>query len=340
MDEKKKKEAISILENIFCFAHDSKILVSNDVIQAVLLGINCDLRHVNRGLIFSGHIDTVPVRDRYSYDKTCFYGRGTSDMKGFFPCLKRAFETIDLNSIKIPLIVVVTFDEEINNKGVSAIKDYLLINRLTPKYCIVGEPTLSSCALSNYGCYDMVITIEGTEGHISNENSHNCFDALLKSWFFLDSIKKKYGQTTIKITLVQGGEELNVSPAECKLGFQIRTMDYQNVLSICDELKTTPHWNGEFMVLESCDTNLPPFQNFDSYLAKIVRKHNGARNFVFPATTEAGCFQDIGIDTVICGPGDIGLAHTSYECIHYSDMNYYTMLLIKIIHELNKEYNN
>lgn len=338
MDEEKKLAVINVLKEMFEFARTSKVLTVSDTIQAVLFGINCDLEQANNSLVFSGHIDTVPVKKDYSIDKDCFYGRGTADMKSFFSCLKKTFEAIDLNTISIPLIVAVSFDEETNNNGISAIKNYIACSRFKPRYCIVGEPTLSSCALSNHGCYDIIVTITGVEHHISNSQECDCFDTLLKALRLLDLIKKKYKQTEIKITFVHGGEKLNVVPAECKFGFQVRTMDYQNVIWICDEFRLKLKGNGNSVTLERLDNELPPFQNYNSHLASVVCKHNEGLISNFPATTEAGGYQALGIDTVICGPGDIQLAHTPHECIYFSDMSNYVMVLTKVISELNTEH--
>lgn len=340
MDEEKKLTAINVLKEMFSFAQTSIVLSARGATQAILLGINCDLNQIDEGIVFSGHIDTVPIRNDYCIDNDLFYGRGTSDMKAFFPCLKKVFQAIDLSSITLPIVVAVSFDEETNNKGISAISDYFVQNKLNPNYCIVGEPTSSSCALSNYGCYDIIVSIVGVEGHIINEDKRSGFDTLFEVLCFLNAIKQKYSQTIIKTTFVHGGEESNVLPAECKLGFQVRTMDFKNVLSICGDLETILNEDSNSASVNICDTNLPPFQNYDSCLAKIVCKHNGARNCDFPATTEAGVLQNLNIDTVICGPGDFQTAHTSYEHISCLDMEKYVALLTKVVKELNNKMDN
>lgn len=338
MDEEEKRYVVALLKDIFNFSKTVEVLQEKGVIYAVLFGINCNLYDVKDSVLFSGHIDTVPGRKACFCDDTCLFGRGTSDMKSFFPCLKRTFENLGLTTIDIPLIVAISFDEEVGNKGIKAIKNYLLENRCIPKYCIVGEPTSSSCSLSSFGCYDKVVTIKCTEHHIINNSESDCFDVLLSALYFLNSTKNNYEETSIKITFINGGERKNVSPAECVFGFQIRTMNYRNVISICESFENFFSDTNHVVVLENCDTDLPPFENSDSLLANIVRKYNGNSISIFHATTEAGEYHALGIDTVICGPGDILLAHTPNEHINYSDMINYVQLMVKVLEQLNQKY--
>ncbi len=338
MDGNKKELISCILKDFFGFAKTSQVLYTGDSISAMLFGINCDLMTASNGLVFSGHIDTVPSNAKYAFDDFCFCGRGTSDMKSFFPCLKEIFKNIDVKGIRIPIIVAVSFDEETSNKGISAIKEYLLDNNIKHRYCIVGEPTSSTYSLSSYGCYDFDITIKGEESHVSNKGKHNAIDDLLKCMNALKRMASSYDATTVKITYVRAGETLNVSPSACRLGFQIRTLNIENVTAICDHLSSLMSADGVVMSLVKCNNDLPPFLNPDSYVGKILGNNNGASHIDFPATTEAGGFQELGIDTVICGPGDIKLAHRADEHIYYSDMKEYNLLIEKCIQILNLEY--
>lgn len=338
MDDDKKNTIIYILKDFFGFAKTFQVLYHEGSVCAIIFGINCDINTACNGLIFSGHIDTVLNKGEYMYDDTCFYGRGTSDMKSFFSCLKNVFENLDFQKIKIPMIVIVSFDEETNNKGISSIKEYLLRNGIKHKFCIVGEPTLSACSLSSFGCYDFGITIEGREGHICNNENLNAIDDLLKCVKILNSFKNRYQKTIIKITYVHAGNELNVSPDICKLGFQIRTLNTESVDIVCKELMASMNSMGIYAIINNFNTGLPPFGNRNSYIAEIVKNNNGGRIIDFPASTEAGVFQDLGIDTVICGPGNIRMAHAINEHIYYSDMYKYKILLEKCIEEINRQY--
>ena len=317
MDEEKKLTAINVLKEMFSFAQTSIVLSARNAVQAVLFGINCDLKNFNGGLVLSGHIDTVPIRNDYCMDKNCFYGRGTADMKGFFPCIKKALSSIGVKNMTLPIMIAITFDEETGNGGISAIRDFFVVNNISLKYCIVGEPTSSACALVSYGCYDFIIKIKGVECHISNQETQNVVTDTLICLNFLDSIKKDYGRTVIKTTFINGGDTLNVSSSEYTVGYQIRTMDTTKLTKINNDIENFLTKNGIVYFIQNNNTDLIPFENINSKFAKKLLINNGNRSMDFFATTEAGYYQLLGADTVICGPGDCRLAHTVNEFIFY-----------------------
>jgi len=64
---------------------------------------------------------------------------------------------------------------------------------------------------------------------------------------------------------------------------------------------------GEVVGLTPCDAN---------EAAEIAQALTGANGSdVVPFGTEAGLFQSIGMDAVVCGPGDIAQAHKPDEFI-------------------------
>ena len=77
------------------------------------------------GLLLAGHTDTVPF-DAGRWQKDPFklteesdriYGLGTIDMKGFFVFIAEALQHINLKSLKKPLRILATADEETSMAG-------------------------------------------------------------------------------------------------------------------------------------------------------------------------------------------------------------------------------
>jgi acetylornithine deacetylase len=59
----------------------------------------------------------------------------------------------------------------------------------------------------------------------------------------------------------------------------------------------------------------------DSPAAELVRRLTGANESIGLAfATEAGQFQEIGIDAIVCGPGSIEQAHQPDEFIELSQL--------------------
>lgn len=72
------------------------------------------------GLLLAGHTDTVPFDDgRWTRDPFTLtehdnklYGLGTADMKGFFAFILDALRDVDVTTLKKPLYILATADEE------------------------------------------------------------------------------------------------------------------------------------------------------------------------------------------------------------------------------------
>ncbi|MDK6810645.1 M20/M25/M40 family metallo-hydrolase, partial [Ligilactobacillus agilis] len=81
--------------------------------------------HGAGGLLLAGHTDTVPFDDgRWTRDPFTLtehdnklYGLGTADMKGFFAFILDALRDVDVTTLKKPLYILATADEETSMAG-------------------------------------------------------------------------------------------------------------------------------------------------------------------------------------------------------------------------------
>ncbi|WP_300648144.1 M20/M25/M40 family metallo-hydrolase, partial [Paenalcaligenes sp.] len=78
------------------------------------------------GIILSGHTDVVPV-DGQQWTVPAFalteqdgklYGRGTADMKGFIACVLAAVPDLKQSSLRWPVHLAFSYDEEVGCLGV------------------------------------------------------------------------------------------------------------------------------------------------------------------------------------------------------------------------------
>ena len=78
------------------------------------------------GVVLSGHVDVVPVMGqdwtRPPFEVTQeggrLYGRGTTDMKGFDACAIACMLSAAKRDLKVPLILALSYDEEVGCRGV------------------------------------------------------------------------------------------------------------------------------------------------------------------------------------------------------------------------------
>ena len=125
------------------------------------------------GVMLSGHTDVVPVEGQVwskpAFKLTCsdgkYFGRGTTDMKGFVACAIAAALKAKQRPLKAPLHLAFSYDEEIGCQGVRSMIDLLQKAPVRPAMCIVGEPTSLTVATGHKGKIAIKARCIGREGH-------------------------------------------------------------------------------------------------------------------------------------------------------------------------------
>ncbi|RUU08490.1 M20/M25/M40 family metallo-hydrolase, partial [Mesorhizobium sp. M7A.T.Ca.TU.009.01.3.2] len=125
------------------------------------------------GIMLSGHTDVVPV-DGQAWTLPPFemtnrdgklYGRGTADMKGFVASALAACLKASKMTLRTPLHLTLSYDEEIGCIGVRSLIDMLQAAPHRPLLCIVGEPTDMQVATGHKGKLAARALCKGREGH-------------------------------------------------------------------------------------------------------------------------------------------------------------------------------
>ncbi|MDP4652148.1 MAG: M20/M25/M40 family metallo-hydrolase, partial [Haliea sp.] len=125
------------------------------------------------GLVLAGHTDTVPFDDgRWLSDPLQLterdqrlYGLGSTDMKGFFPIAIAAASAFAGKTLRQPLIILATADEESSMNGARALA---AAGRPRARAAIIGEPTSLQPVRLHKGIMMESIEITGQAGHSSN----------------------------------------------------------------------------------------------------------------------------------------------------------------------------
>ena len=95
-------------------------------------------------LALVGHTDTVPYDPNWNEalqlteSEGKLFGRGACDTKAFIAATLTAIETVELKTLRRPIALVFTADEEIGLLGAKRLAEARTIH---PRYAIVGEPT-------------------------------------------------------------------------------------------------------------------------------------------------------------------------------------------------------
>jgi len=125
---------------------------------------------VDGGICLSGHTDVVPVEGQHwthphftlSHVGDRVYGRGSTDMKGFVASALAIAEQAGKHTLKAPLSLVLSYDEEIGCVGIREMLPQLTPLLGKPDLVIVGEPTSMQIAIGHKGKAALSVTC-GTE---------------------------------------------------------------------------------------------------------------------------------------------------------------------------------
>jgi acetylornithine deacetylase len=101
------------------------------------------------GLLLSGHTDVVPADEpewatdpfRLTLQGASFHGRGATDMKGFVAVATNVASEIEPGSLRAPLALLLTYDEEVGTLGARHFAESWTERERLPRQAIIGEPT-------------------------------------------------------------------------------------------------------------------------------------------------------------------------------------------------------
>ena len=297
------------------------------------------------------HTDTVPYSENWkeavspAIDNAKLFGRGACDVKGSLACILRA--ALEITNEPRSIALVFTADEEI---GCIGAKRLLAEKRISPRFCIVSEPTQLRPVIGGKGYGLGEIVIHGTEAH--SALPHLGHSAIYDAARFIDRVKSFAAQleqpgnqafdppfTTLNIGTIQGGTAKNIVPGECRMLLEWRPIPGEapdrverEVSRILAELqRADPDFAATFNLLRSD----PGFRtDSGSELVKLVQRLSGRSPTSVSFGTEAPYFNQLGAETVVFGPGDMTVAHRSDEHISLIELERATDLLVQVIREL------
>jgi acetylornithine deacetylase len=300
------------------------------------------------GIVLSGHTDVVPV-DGQNWTLPPFvlterdgkmYGRGAADMKGFVACAVAAMIKASRMNLQVPLHLALSYDEEIGCVGVRSLIDYLKGSSPKPFLCIVGEPTSMQLATGHKGKIAARATCRGQEGHSALAPRHS--NALHLGCDFVNLLRREQERlasageqdgsydipyTTVHVGKMNGGVALNIVPNLCQIDFEIRNIERDDGEEIFNRLrdearqivKNTQPAAADENAIEVAVVNAYPGLDtpLTSQAVKFVQSLIGGNSTTKLAFgTEGGLFnRDLGIPTVVCGPGSMDQGHKPDEFV-------------------------
>ncbi len=313
------------------------------------------------GVMFSGHTDVVPVEGQkwtsnpFDLKKigTKLYGRGTADMKGFIAVTLNLLPSMVNLNLKKPIHFMFSYDEEIGCMGIQKAVPFLKSLNFQPSKCIVGEPTNMEVINKHKGKKNFFVSFHGVEAHSSLiESGVNAINYAAKFINYLNKkqkelIKKKNKEffppySSINVGIISGGIALNIIPKNCKIEFEIRNLPSDDIKNLIKEIKAFLFEKLEKKMKEKnkkCFINFEMTNNFpglntnkNKEIVNLCLNSNNTNTLGSVSFgTEAGIFDKLSFQTIVCGPGNIEQAHKPDEFIEIDQLNKCEVFLKNII---------
>ena len=287
------------------------------------------------GLVLSGHTDTVPWdegewrHDPFSLTEADgrLYGLGTSDMKAFLALAIEALRDIRPRDLREPVIILATADEETSMAGARALVEH---DALHARHALIGEPTGMRPVRMHKGMMMEAIRLHGHAGHSSDpalgnsalEAMHRVITALL-AW--RQELQANWHDPlfavpvpTLNLGHIHGGDNPNRICADCELHIDLRPLPGMDIgelrHAIHQRVTDTLQGSGIRAGFEALFEGVPAMTtDADARIVRITEQLTGHAAGAVAFGTEAPYLQQLGMQPVVLGPGDIEQAHQPDE---------------------------
>ncbi|HVF64371.1 MAG TPA: acetylornithine deacetylase [Casimicrobiaceae bacterium] len=298
------------------------------------------------GIVLSGHTDVVPV-DGQPWSTDPFkvtvvgdriHGRGVTDMKSFSATGLAMVPELLSRGLARPVHFALSYDEEVGCIGVRRLISDIKARGFAPLGCIVGEPTGMQVMLAHKGKKSWRGRVRGHEAHSSlTPRGVNAVQIACEIVAYIGKRAREFRDsgrrdeafdvpyTTAHVGVIHGGTAVNIVPRDCWFDFELRYLPFDDPDAFIADVEAFARGYLAQMHAVSRDTHiefdlastLPGMDTGDdSEIAALAHALNGSTEVgKVSFGTEASLFHDVGIATVICGPGYIEQAHQPDEWV-------------------------
>jgi acetylornithine deacetylase len=316
------------------------------------------------GVMLSGHTDVVPTTGQdwnsnpYQMlsDDQLLIGRGACDMKGFIACVLAALPEIGADSLQTPIHLAFSYDEEIGCVGAKRLVETMEGFEVKPRIGLIGEPTDMAMVLGHKGKVSYRVTVTGLSCHSAYiSNGVNAVEYAAELIAFIRAMNTRVQQqqldqsysvphSTFHVGNIKGGTALNIVPRQCEFEFEIRNLPQQDIETLVHDIK---HYANDVLLADMRERYPEAAIEFDE-LSYYPGLHTDPASTVIAYTrainpvdrigdnvsfgTEAGLFDDIGINCLVCGPGSIDQAHKPDEFVKREQMLCCDQMIENLVH--------
>jgi acetylornithine deacetylase len=306
------------------------------------------------GLAYFGHTDVVPASPWFFAEHGPFtptvkegrlYGRGSCDMKGSVASMLAAAERFASGSLRRPLFITCTADEEVGFGGareVAARSRFYAEMVAGETHGVIGEPTELEVVHAHKGTYGFEAISRGRAAHSSTNKGINANLAMIP---FLAEMKAihdelerdskwhhaEFNPPTMSwnIGINDHTAAVNITPPQSVCTVYFRPMPGQDADSLIDRARCAAERCGlEFKV--GC-VGKPLYVDPQSpYVQQVLRLAGKGQAQTVAYGTDGVMFTSLR-KLVVFGPGSIAQAHTHDEWISLEQLELGTEMFGRLI---------
>lgn len=294
-------------------------------------------------LMLEAHMDTVALgamtrgHEPWLDDAGLLHGRGSCDTKGSLAAMMLTLRRASRESVRpCTLVLAATVDEETGSTGA----DTLAASSVTADGAIVGEPTSLEIVRAHRGGRFWQITTSGRSAHSSRPDLG--VNAIYHMSDVIQVLREEFtrrlagrwhplcGDSTFSAGTIRAGTSFNVVPDHCKLVFDRRFLPDERLEDVDAELaevldiarRRFPGLQVQAepeVVAGSLDT--PEDAGVVRALMAACEAETGRAVIAgAPYGSDAASLAAVGIPSVLCGPGDIAVAHSEDEWVPIAEV--------------------
>ncbi|MDD9877575.1 MAG: M20 family metallopeptidase [Magnetovibrio sp.] len=291
------------------------------------------------GLVFSAHMDTLPIGDgAWTHDPFGaeiadgrMYGRGAADMKSGLAAMAAAALKLRRGGRALGGDLILAFSAGESSNCLGAQRMIETSSLKGAGALLVSEPSSLGMVTAEAGAVWLRVRAQGRPGHASAGDADN---AILTLMDFLAAVRANpfaghdhplLGPATVAVNTIAGGTAVNLTADRAEATLDIRTVPGLAAETVVENLGEIA---GAAIAIEVIDDKPCVVTEADDPFAALCRDAVAALTGAVPAPAGVHYFSDaailapaLGVPRVTIGPGRIGMSGQRDEWVDLADLH-------------------